>query len=255
MKRSILFLVAVAFAISVSAVQSQSVVSTQEMVQIAPILGSEIQLPEQGRKILSQKLSQIATQNGFGALPGGNIILTANVVVMDEQMTATAPAMIAVEAEVSLVVLNLSERVVLNEMPITVRGVDSNKDRALVKAIATLTPRSTVVRRFMIASREKVLDYYTTRIPALMAKASSFVDRKQYDEAMLVLATIPDSVDEYPAIADMLVDIYAKRLEDEALAKSDPEMVDKAKAAAKSYAESKSDDVVSEVNKWLKSNF
>lgn len=192
---------------------SQSVLSTKEMVSITPALGSEIQLPEQGKKMLNQKLTQITTQNGFGAAQGGGIVLTANVVVMSSQATATVPPMIAVEAEVSLVLLNISEKVVIDELTIPLRGIDSNKDRALVKAINNLSPRSTEVRRFMTNCRTKVLDYYTTRVPIIIANANSLVARKEYDQALSLLATIPNTVDEYPVIADMLVDIYVKRLD------------------------------------------
>ncbi|MFR9650776.1 MAG: hypothetical protein SNG35_01975 [Rikenellaceae bacterium] len=210
MKR--LLSLAVMVAMSLSA-YSQSVLSTKEMVSITPVLGSEIQLPEQGKKMLSQKLTQITTQNGFGATHGGGIVLTANVVVMNSQATATVPPMIAVEAELSLVLLNISEKIIIDELTIPLRGIDSNKDRALIKAINTLSPRSTEVRRFMTNCRTKVLDYYTTRVPIIIANANSLVERREYDQAMAILATIPNTVDEYPVIADMMVEIYIKRLD------------------------------------------
>lgn len=60
---------------------------------------------------------------------------------------------------------------------------------------------------------EKIIDYYTTRIPALTAKAKSLADRTEYDQALAVLASVPESVDEYPAIADQMVAIYMKKID------------------------------------------
>ena len=42
------------------------------------------------------------------------------------------------------------------------------------------------------------------------------MERREYDKAMALLSTIPNTVDEYPVIADMLVEIYVKRLDVEA---------------------------------------
>ena len=153
MKR--LLTIATMITMSVSVAFAQSVLSSAEMVMIAPLVGSEIQLPEQGQKILTQKLTQIVTQNGFGATQNGGVVLTANVVVMNSQATATAPVRVVVDAELSLVLINISEKVVLDEMAIPLRGVDNNMDRALVRAISALNPRSTDVRRFMTGCRTK----------------------------------------------------------------------------------------------------
>lgn len=195
----------------------QKVLSSKEMVAITPAVASSLDLPEYAKKALYQKLIQIVTQNGFGST-SGDLILTANVLVTDKQMTGTVPAQFIVDLEVSLYLLNIGEEVVLDETSIALKGIDNIENRAMAQAINNLNPRSPVVRNFMNQCRAKVIDYYTTRIPALLAKAKSLADRANYEEALAVLAVVPESVDEYPAIAEQMVNIYLKKVDKDAAA-------------------------------------
>lgn len=195
----------------------QQLLSSKEMVAITPAVSSELALPEYARKSLYQKLIQVVTQNGFGGT-SGDLFLTANVIVTDKQVAATVPAQFVVSLEVSLYLLNLQEKVILAEMALPLKGIDKIEDRAIAQAINNMNPRNPTVRNFMSQCRTEVVDYYTTRIPALLAKARSLADRTDYAGALAVLAAVPESVDEYPAVADLMVSIYVQKIDKEAAA-------------------------------------
>lgn len=213
-------------------VSAQQTLSSKDMVALTPALASELDLPEYAKKALSQKMIQIVTQNGFGS-SSGEIVLTANVVITDKQVTGTVPAQYIISMEVSFYALNVMEGVVIDEMSVTLKGIDKAENRAMSQAINNLNPKSPAIRNFMNQCRSKIIDYYTTRIPALVAKAKSLADRAEYEEALSVLSYIPESVDEYPAIADQMVKIYLKKADKDAQA-----LIQEAKAqlAVKDYA-------------------
>lgn len=196
---------------------AQKMLSSKDMVAITPAVTSELDLSEYARKALYQKLVQVVTQNGFGSI-SGELCLTANVIVTDKQVTATVPAQFIVNLEVSLFLVNLQEKVILAEMALPLKGIDKAENRAISQAINNLNPRSPTVRNFMNQCRTKVIDYYTTRIPALLAKARSLADRTDYAGALAVLAAVPESVDEYPAVADLMVSIYVQEVDKKAAA-------------------------------------
>lgn len=198
-------------------VPAQQVLSSKEMIGITPAIPVEMDIPQQAKKILSQKLTQTATQNGFGSF-SGDFVLTANVLVMDKQKTGTVPAQFIIELEISLYVLNIQEGVIVNETSVTYSGIDDVENRAFIEAIKNLNPRSPAIRNFMKECRGKIVDYYTTRVPVLLAKAKSLTERALYGEALAVLSVIPESVDEYPAIADQMVVIYTKEIDKQAAA-------------------------------------
>lgn len=192
--------------------QGQEVLSAKEMVAVTPVIPDGLDLPDYAKKALEHKLIQITTQNGFGSI-SGEIALTANVITTDKQVTGTVPAQYVVSLEVSLIVVNVLEGTIINEIAVPLKGIDKAENRAITMAFNNLNPRSPAIRNFMNQCRKKIIDYYTTRIPALTAKARSLADRTEYDQALAVLASIPESVDEYPAIADQMVAIYMKKID------------------------------------------
>jgi len=196
---------------------AQQTLSSKEMIGITPALPINMELPEPVKKILEHKLVQIATQNGFGSV-SGEIALTADVITTDKQMTGTVPAQHILNIEVSFYILNLAEGVVIDETAVNLRGIDKSEKRAFIQAINRINPRSPAIRNFMNQSRKKIIDYYTTRTPALLVKAQSLAERGEYDEALSVLSAIPEGIDEYPAVADQMIAFYTKRMEKNAAA-------------------------------------
>lgn len=209
------FICAIVLCYCTSGLFGQQVLSSKAMVAITPAISDGIDLPDNAKKSLAQKLIQITTQNGFGSF-SGELVLTANVVTTDKQMTGTVPPQFINNIEVSLYVLNIAEAVIIAETSVSLRGIDKLENRAIIQAINNLNPRSPAIRNFMDECRTKIIDYYTTRIPALLAKSKSLADRAEYDEALAVLSVIPENMDEYPAIADQMVAIYTKKLDKDA---------------------------------------
>lgn len=197
--------------------QGQDVLSAKDMVAVTPVVPEGLDLPDYAKKALGHKLTQIATQNGFGSI-SGEIALTANVITTDKQVTGTVPAQYVVSLEVSLIIVNVLEGTIINEIAVQLKGIDKSENRAIIMAFNNLNPRSPAIRNFMNQCRKKIIDYYTTRIPALTAKAKSLTERGEYEEALAVLASIPESVDAYPAIADQMVAIYLKKIDKEGAA-------------------------------------
>lgn len=186
--------------------------SQERKIAITPLVVDGLNIPDDARASLNQKLLQMTTQNGFGSL-SGEFVLTADVVVVDKQVTATAPAQYVVDLEVSVYVVNVLEKVIVAETSFNVKSIDRPESKAVVRAINQVNPRSPAVRTFMTSAREKIVDYYAERIPALVAKAQSLTDRGEYEEALAVLAVIPECVDEYPMVADRMTGVYVQMLD------------------------------------------
>lgn len=198
-----------------SILSAQNTFSSKDMIGITPMLSSYLDLPSDAIRSLELKLTQIATQNGFGSY-SGQFVLTSNVVLINKEATATAPIQHLVKLEVSFFVVNVMENVIVDEMSYEVQGIDRLENKAFIRAINEIKPKNAQVRLFMNNVREQIITYYNTRIPALLAKAKGLSDRTEYDEALAVLASIPESVDQYPMVAEQMVAIYQKKIDREA---------------------------------------
>ncbi len=191
------------------AAAAQNVMSAQQMVAVTPMLSDKADLPQAAKTLLSQKLGQIATQNGFGAV-SGQMVLTANAVTVDKSATATAPVQIIAKMDVTLYVIDLAEGTVIDSYTFEVQGIDNADHKAVVKAIGQIKPKSPGVRSFMTRVRGKIIDYYTTHIPALITKAQTLEKMGRPNEALALLASVPDVVDEYPAVAEQMQQIAGR---------------------------------------------
>lgn len=195
---------------------AQQMLDSEVMIGVTPALPAKMGIPEQAQKVLLQKLRQTATQNGFGSF-SGDFVLTANPLLVNKSVAEVIPPKTLIELEVSIYLLNIQEKVIVDEIAISGKGLSNNETQAFIQAIQAVNPRGSVIRTFMKGCREKITAYYTTRVPALLAKAKSLAEREQYQEALAILSVVPETVNEYQVVADQMVAIYLKEIDKEAV--------------------------------------
>lgn len=198
-------------------VSGQTTLTSKEMIAITPMVCDDIKLPADARAALNMKLTQMVSMNGFGST-SGIMALTANVVTIDKQVTATAPAQFIVELEVSVYIVDVIEGVAIGETSFSVKGVDKMENKAVIQAINSINARGTQVKNFMDESRTKLIDYYTTRIPTLMTKAKTLASQNAYDDAIAILTAIPENTSDYSKVAELISSIYRSKIDREAIA-------------------------------------
>ncbi len=186
--------------------------SQERNIAITPLLPAEVDIPESLRPMLQQKLLQIATTNGYGS-ESDDFILTANVMVLEKTAVPTVPPQINLTLEVSLYVINRLEKVIVAEKSVQIGGIDKTENSAYTQALKQLNPRKPEIRSFMTSAREKIVEYYTEKLPALLSKAQSLADMGDTDEALAVLSTIPEVVPDYPLVAELMSEFYLKSLD------------------------------------------
>ncbi|MBO7189726.1 MAG: hypothetical protein J6V55_03985 [Alistipes sp.] len=197
---------------SVLTLNAMAQVDNGQRIAIMPVVSDDLQLPAEAKKALNQKLLQMTTQNGFGATSGA-FVLTANVNTTNKIVSTTIPVQIVIDLEVSVYVVNLTENFIAAETSFNVQGMDANDTRAQVKAINSLNAKSPAVRKFMTTARENIIDYYTGRVTTIIAKAQSYADRGEYEDAIAILAGVPECLEEYPMVASKMTAIYTQMVD------------------------------------------
>lgn len=200
----------------VSTTSAQQSVTAEAKVPLTPAMCAETGLHPEIIRTLENKLLKVVSDNGFGSW-SDEFVLTADVAVTNRNMTVTAPVRTLVDAELTLYIVGVAERIIISQMSIPLRGIADTEMLALKQAVNRFNPRSPQVRAFTQAAREKIVDYYSSRVPVLVARAQSLSDRGEYDEALMVLGTVPECVDEYVAVQKLLTELYVKQLDREAL--------------------------------------
>lgn len=184
-------------------------------IAITPMVPDEIELNEGSKNVLQQRLLQMATVNGFGSY-SNDFILTANIIPLSKNVIPGTPSQVSVHLEVSIYVVGVAEQVVLDEYSLEVKALAKTDNQAMAKAIKQINPRKPEVRAFMSTAREKIEKYYIERTPALIAKAQMLADREEYEKALAVLSSVPESVSEYLTVVDMMTSIHQQMIDKEA---------------------------------------
>ncbi len=195
---------------------AQQSITAEAKVPLTPAVCVETGLHPEVLRSLENKLLKVVSDNGFGSW-SEEFVLTADVVVNNRSMTATAPVKTLVDAELTLYIVGVTERIIISQLSLPVRGIADTEVLAVKQAVNRFNPRSPQVRAFTQGAREKIVDYYSSRVPVLIAKAQSLSDRGEYDEALAVLNAIPECVDEYATVQPLLTELYVKWLDREAL--------------------------------------
>lgn len=188
----------------------------QTLISITPMVPDELGLNENLSNTLKQRLLQMATINGLGA-SSGEFLLTANIIPMEKEVIPTAPPQVKVNLEVSVYAIGVAEQIIIDEYSFEVGAMGDNENNAMGKAFRKINPRKPEIKSFMASVREKIEKYYIDRTPVLIAKAQQLADREEYDKALSVLATIPESVGEYLTVTEMMRSVHQQMIDKYAL--------------------------------------
>ncbi len=185
-------------------------------ISITPVVPDELGLNSSLSNTLRQKLLQMATVNGFGS-SSGDFLLTANIIPLEKEAVPTVPAQVKVNLEVSIYAVGVAEKIIVDEYAFEVGAIGKNENQAMGKAFRKINPRKPEIKEFMASVRNKIEKYYIDRTPVLIAKAQQLADREEYDQALAVLATIPESVSEYMTVSNMMTSVYQQMIDKYAL--------------------------------------
>lgn len=189
--------------------------NTESKIPLTPMVSDALELPTTAKNSLQQKLTQMVLQNGMGNQKG-DFVLTTNLSVVEREITPTAPPQVAVKLEVITYVVNLLEDVVVAENTFTVRGVDSNENKALLRAINQINVRSQATKDFINTAKTNIINYYEDKSETLMLQAKSLGSSGQFSEALSVLDPIPDCVPSYAKVQNLKDQLHSEWMDYEA---------------------------------------
>lgn len=190
--------------------------NTEHKIPLTPLVPDALELPATAKNSLQQKLTQMVLQNGMGNQEG-DFVLTANLSILEKETTPTAPPQFAVKLEVLTYVVNRLEDVVVAENAFVVRGVDSNENKALLRAINQINVQSQAAKDFINTAKTNIINYYADRAEILMIRAKSLGNTGQYSEALAVLEPIPDCVPSFSEVQSLKDKLHSEWMDYEAV--------------------------------------
>ena len=121
-------------------------------------------MSDAARTMLTNKLSQIVTANGMGGSAANErFIITANIVTLTKDLTATAPPMTALGLEVTFYIGDGIEGTKFASKSVQVKGVGTNETKAYIEAIKQIKTNDPSYAAFIEEGKQKIIKYNNNR--------------------------------------------------------------------------------------------
>ena len=213
MKKTILLMIVV-YALTIST-NAQVKLDDFGRIILNTYLPDNIAVPDEAKKMLKTKLTQITSNNGMGGSQvNPRFIITAAVNIGTKDIIPGPPQMIAQNLEITLFIGDALTNTIFSNTTLNLKGVGMNENKAFIGAFRTINAKNKVILNFLEEGKNKIISYYTTQCDFIIKDAITLVKQEKYDEAINNLALVPEVCQEcYFKCLDTLASIYQKKID------------------------------------------
>lgn len=181
-----------------------SSISLKVIVEDAPEV-----VPTTAKVQVINKLNALITKNGIAS---GDLLNRFFITVISspltKDITTTSPAQIAQTLEMTFYIADYFDKKVFSTTSVTVKGVGTNETKSYMDAVKNINVNSPVLLKFIDEGKSKIIDYYNSQAETIMSQAKALSLKKQYEEALYLLTSIPSECDKYNQSLALSIEIY-----------------------------------------------
>lgn len=185
-------------------------------ISLMPMIASNSDIPSFAAPHIRNKLVQIVTQNGLsGESLDKRFIITANLVEISKDITATTPSMVAIGVIPTFYIgdLETGELFASCTLPIA-KGVGTNENKAYVSAVNSIKLNDSSITAFVESGKNKIIEYYNLQIDFILSKAESLAIQERYDESIALLYSVPNACKgAYERAMNMTAFVFQRKLD------------------------------------------
>ena len=162
-------------------------------IALSPVILEEATIPTAAGNVVLNKLTQMVTQNGLAHDSfDPRFIITANMVELSHDVTATAPPMQALVLSPTLYIGDAATGTLYASLNLgQVKGAGTNETKAYMQAVRMIKTNAPEIQRFIEQGKTRIIQWYNTQIDFLISEANALAGQDKYDEAIGLLFTVP----------------------------------------------------------------
>ncbi len=185
------------------------------LATVFPDLGSR--LTPEAMNVLKNKLNQITTKYGLGGSSlNQRFIITANVIELTKDITASTPVIYVYNLEVTLYIGDGIEGTKFASLPISLKGAGNSETKAYLAALKELKPQDSRYADFLNEGKNKIIEYYNSKCDFIIKEAETMAAQNDFDGAIFKLVSVPDVCkDCYEKCMDKTAIIFKAKMERE----------------------------------------
>jgi hypothetical protein len=187
-----LFIFLIAF--GMGKVAAQQTDAEYGKIALTPHINNFEKFPAEFTTTILRKLEQSITKTGSVAVGSAtSYVLSAELSVGSKDIVPGPPQMIALNLELILRVGDISSGRAFSMTGVSMRGVGTNENKAILDALKSFNPGNTNVHECLTKGKAAIVEHYRTHCSTLIDAAMALAQSGRYEEAMFRLSTIPDA--------------------------------------------------------------
>jgi hypothetical protein len=166
----------------------------RDRIAVMPVVPKQAEdLSATTEQNLISRLQRIATEEGLGATSqASRFMMVVNLDVISKNTTATAPPMVAMDLDLSLMLIDHETDVTFNTVAVSLKGVGRNDTKAIMQALRNLRSDHQDLRTFMAVGKRKIMEYYNAKCDFIIKRAQTLADNQKFEKALHELTTVPE---------------------------------------------------------------
>ena len=158
---------------------------------------------------LESKLRQVVTKNGMdGGARFSNFCIVANMVEGEKEVTSGVRPLVTLITELELFVGNNYTGEKFASTSISLKGAGRNEAKAYTAALGGIHAGNPQIQKFLTDAKVKINTYYTTQIPTIIRQAKSYSIKREYEEALCLLTSVPTCCNNYDLVEKCMMEVY-----------------------------------------------
>lgn len=215
MKKPILTLIITCFCTFQIKAQDDCIIPM--MVLVPPQVDS---LAPMAQTKLESKMRQAVTMNGMeGGALFSNFCIVANLTEDSKEVTSGLRALVSVSSELELFVGNNYTGEKFASTSITLNGAGRNESKAYTAAFGSIGTGNTQIQKFLKDTKRKINEYYETQLPNIITQARGFAIRREFEEALCLLTSVPTCCKKYTDVEQCMLEIYQQYVDFDCMVK------------------------------------
>lgn len=161
---------------------------------------------------LENKVNKIITRNGMVASEGF-FALIPSITIADEGTVDTGMTkMLVVSVDFTLSVASTMDNTVFNSQIVRLRANGRDQQSCLRAIVNQININDVRYAKLLKDSQAIINDFYTKKMPTLIAKIETMITQEKFEDAMAALSMIPDNVEQSQKVEKMKIDVYHRML-------------------------------------------
>jgi len=160
--------------------------------------------------MLTNKLTQVVTSQGFGGNEQAYLCLSANISEVNKNVISGVRPIIATTMDVYLVIYNLITGDKYGATTISIQGSGNSETQTYQSAFSKINLNNPELLGFVRKAHDKLFSYYQNHLPAIIKNARVLADREEFEKALAILYTVPECVAGYEDVTNVMLEIWAR---------------------------------------------